>query len=142
MDKTAINIPISLILLFLCLMFIPSVAFLTFFLFVYYLYGGGVLHLGRKFDYPVPTDSDRSGWPAVYETRLDNAFVPVLVSRLRADDIPVCVENKNLFNSGIHWEFGLSVPLRVKVPPDARSRAEEIMEAFEITGDDDESDES
>lgn len=80
----------------------------------------------RQFGYEVTEGADGS-WPVIYETNLDLAFGQMLAARLRAEDIPVIVENENLFNSGINWEFGLSVPLRIRVPEAKQERAHDIL---------------
>jgi hypothetical protein len=79
----------------------------------------------RNFGHEVHDTTD-DPWPVVYETNLDLAFAHTLDARLRAEDIPTVVENENLFNSGINWEFGLSVPLRVRVPREHEEKAHEI----------------
>lgn len=80
--------------------------------------------------YEVETDESEAEWTTVYKTRWDQGFVAVLTSKLRSEDIPCIVENKNLFNSGMQIKFGLSVPMKVLVPTDQEQAARRIIREF------------
>ncbi|MGM0381288.1 MAG: hypothetical protein ACQEP7_04825, partial [bacterium] len=84
------------------------------------------------FGYMTDQEKQAGEWVTIYETRLDEAFVAVLTSKLRSEEIPFIIENKNLFNTGIHWKFGLSVPLRVRVPPEQKESALKILRGFDF----------
>jgi hypothetical protein len=59
----------------------------------------------------------------------------VIISWLRAEEVPVIVENDNLFNSGIQFELGLAAPLLIRVPGDEVDAARHVVEKIITTGD-------
>lgn len=84
----------------------------------------------QHFGHEVEQNEAGVEWETIYQTRLDQAFVAALTSRLRSAEVPFIVENKNLFNSGLNLKFGLAVPLKVRVPADQKKTALEILHEF------------
>lgn len=80
----------------------------------------------NSFGTSISQESD-SEWPSIYTSRIYNSKILIIKSRLKAQNIPVIVENKNLFNSGIQFELGLAVSLKVKVPQEDFTSAKKLI---------------
>ena len=88
----------------------------------------------RSFGTAVEKNESSDAWEAIYTTRFYDDRVPVIISWLRAEEVPVIVENDNLFNSGIQFELGLAAPLLIRVPGDEVDAARLVVEKLTSTG--------
>ncbi|MGM0442078.1 MAG: hypothetical protein ACQEQC_06640 [Elusimicrobiota bacterium] len=107
------------------LIFLPLPLILLIVLFFKRLSGKNPL---PEYSSPVEENNNKDKWPAVYESYLDLSDVQLLAARLKSENIPVYIENRNLFNSGIQWRLGLSVPLTIRVPPDHENDARQVID--------------
>jgi len=101
-------------------------------IFVYYLFSGGKNKASdNQFQKQARTkysQTETRSWPVIFETQLDQSAVSFLQSRLDAENIPYVIENDNLFNSGMNIEFGVHVPLQIRVPEEDEQAARTIVE--------------
>ena len=110
-------------------MFLPSVGLGLSLIFLFYVLSGFRKNYPREqFGYPVQQQQTNDTWPVIFETQLDQATVSFLRSRLDSENIPHVVENDNLFNSGMNLEFGLTVPLQIRVPEEHEEKARKLVD--------------
>lgn len=120
--------------IFVVLFFLLPLLYLFFLLLINFREDGRTVL--RSFGHVVDDRSGETGWPVVYETNLDVFYLELAASRLRAAEIPVVVENKNLLNSGIHWRLGLLVFAKLRVPQSEQNKALKLLEDMWGSGSD------